>query len=424
MQSVTFTVVGAGDRGTGYGRWIADHPDQAAVVAVAEPRQVRRDRFAAEHGIPADRVFDDWRALVDRPQLSDAVIVATQDQVHAEATLALLDKGYHVLLEKPMASTEAECRHIADAAVRAGTVFAVCHVLRYTPHTQLVKSIVDSGQLGQVVSVQHLEPVGYWHQAHSYVRGNWRRTDQATFMLLAKSCHDLDWLQYIVGAPIAQVASFGGLRHFIPANAPEGATARCLDCPRQTTCPYSAVSLYRGLLAAGDIGWPLSTVCDTATPAALEAALATGPYGVCVYAADNDVVDHQVVALQFADGVSGVFTMTGFNPGGHRRTTIFGSHGQLVTDGERIAVTNFGRNQTETIVVSDTSDATSAGGHGGGDAGLMQAFVEAVRTGSSQGVLSGPAASLSSHLAVFAAERARLTGSVQAVCPTPSPGSN
>lgn len=416
-QPVTFTVVGAGNRGHNYGLWVRDHPERARVMSVAERNPIRRARMVSEHDIEPTLQFDDWRALLSRPRVSDAVIISTQDKHHLEPAVALLEHGYHVLLEKPLALTEDDCRAIVAAAERAGTIFAVCHVLLYSPHTRLVKSIVDSGRLGTIVSVQHLEPVGYWHQAHSYVRGNWRREDEAAFMLMAKSSHDIDWLQHIVGRRIASVASFGGLRHFRAEEAPEGSTARCVDCPLQNTCAYSATTLYRGQLASGDTGWPLDTVIDIPTSEELERALREGPYGRCVYRSDNDVVDHQVVAMEFEGGASGVFTMTGFNRGGHRRTRIFGSLGELVTDGEKVEVYEFG-DAAPTIYDADVlGDATAAGGHGGGDAALMDAYVHAVASGDTSGILSDGEASLSSHLAVFAAERARRLGSVSAVDP-------
>ena len=414
---VTFTIVGAGNRGHNYAKWVGEHPERARVVAVAERNEVRRARIADEHNLAGEQLVGDWRELLARPKVSDAVIIATQDRFHVEPAIAFLERGYHVLLEKPLAPTEEESRRIVEVAARSEGIFAVCHVLLYTPHTRLIKSIVDSGRLGAIVSVQHLEPVGYWHQAHSYVRGNWRRAEDSTFMLMAKSSHDIDWLQHIVGQPIASVSSFGGLQHFRSEAAPAGATPRCIDCPLQRTCPYSATTLYRGLLDAGDTGWPLETVVDIPTREELDRALADGPYGRCVYYSDNDVVDHQVVAMEFANGASGVFTMTGFNAGGHRRTRIFGSLGELSTDGERVEVYQFGTAASEVFEVAAFGDATAGGGHGGGDEGLMDAFVHAVATGDERGIHSGGAASLSSHLAVFAAERGRRLGSVQSVSP-------
>src|SRR5262245_4683545 len=315
MPPVTLAVVGAGNRGGGHGRWALAHPDRARVVAVAEPHAGRRERLATAHGIPTRTTFSSWQELADRGRIADAALICTQDAMHAEPAVAFAELGYHVLLEKPMATTEADCRRIVGAVEHADVVLAVCHVLRYTPYTRLVKQLVDAGRLGEVVSVQHLEPVGFWHHAHSYVRGAWRRQDNATFMLLAKSCHDLDWLHYVVGRPIRRVASFGGLAHFRPENRPAGAADRCLDCAVEQDCPYSAVRFYSRCLERG-ANWPLDAVIDRRTRADLTAALRDGPYGRCVYACDNDVVDHQVVAMEFDGGLTGTFTMTAFNAGG------------------------------------------------------------------------------------------------------------
>ncbi len=420
MSPVSLAVVGAGNRGAGYAAWALTHPDRARVVAVADPNPSRRERLADRHGIARAGVFGGWEDLFARGRLADAVIIATQDRVHAGPAVAAAGLGYHILLEKPMAPSVAECQRIVAAVRKTGILLAVCHVMRYTPYTAVVKRVVASGRLGECMSVQHLEPVGYWHQAHSYVRGKWRRADEATFMLLAKSCHDLDWLQYVVGQPIRRVASFGRLSHFTAANRPGGAGDRCVNCSVETTCPYSAKRLYLGLLAAGRQGWPLDALTDDISGEEIDRALRTGPYGRCVYACDNDVVDHQVVAMEFAGGATGTFTMTGFNSGGHRRTRIFGTHGELSGDGISVSVDDFRTGAREEIGSRAGPDATAGGGHGGGDPALMEAFVRAVQSGERHHVLSGPEDSLSSHLAVFAAERARAEGTVVEVAAPPS----
>lgn len=413
MTPVSLAIVGAGDRGTQYARWAAAHPEQAQVVAVADPSTERAAALARETGA---QVYADWRDLTGK-RIADAVVIATQDREHLAPARAFAKLGYHILLEKPMAITAEECGEIITAVERADCIFAVCHVLRYAPYTDALKSLIDSGAIGQIVSVQHLEPVGYWHQAHSYVRGNWRRADEASFMLLAKSCHDIDWLQYIVGRPIRRVASFGGLTHLRAENKPDGAADRCLDCQVERTCPYSAPRLYLGQLRDGRHEWPLSVVTHTYTEEAVTSALRHGPYGRCVYACDNDVVDHQVVAMEFDGGVTGTFTMTAFTEAGHRRTQIFGSQGELSCDGTTIRHHDFRTQRTRTIPIDATGDATAAGGHGGGDTRLMAAFVQAVATGDRTTIRSGPAESLATHLAVFAAEQARLTGKVVQVPP-------
>lgn len=412
-MTVTIAVAGAGSRGNSYSDWVLENPTRAKVIAVAEPNPVRRQRFAERHGIPAEQVFETWEELAAAGRIADGVIVATLDTMHHAPVLSFAALGYHILVEKPLAPTEQECREMVAAA--KDVLFAVGHVLRYTPYTKALKQVVDAGRIGEIVSVQHLEPVGYWHQAHSFVRGNWRNTNVSAPMLMAKSCHDVDWLHYIVGQPISKVASFGGLKHFTAANAPEGAADRCLDCKVEANCPFSAVRFYGTRLAEGKHGWPLDVVLDEFTEPALARALREGPYGRCVYACDNDVVDHQVAALEFANGVTGTFTMTAFTEMSHRQTRIFGTRGQIEGDGELLRIFDFLTGKSETVDTQAGADATAAGGHGGGDAGLMDAFVTAVQTGDSSHILSGPAETLASHVAAFAAERARHTEAVEEV---------
>ena len=358
------------------------------------------------------RTGETWPAA---PVSPTRLLICTQDRTHVEPAEAFAAAGYHILLEKPMAPDEAGCRRIVAAVEKAGVMLAVGHVMRYTPYTRAVKQIVGSGQLGDIMSVEHLEPVGFWHQAHSYVRGNWRRAGLAASMLLAKSCHDLDWLAYILGRAPLRVASFGHLTHFTAANRPAGAADRCVACPVEADCPYSAPRLYRGLLERGEHRWPLSAVVEDFTAAALEEALRDGPYGRCVYACDNNVVDHQVVALEFPGATTATFTMTAFTRAAGRATRLFGTRGELTGDGQAIRIYDFLTRAEQLITPAAAGAMNPAEGHGGGDAGLMDAFTAAVATGNRELIKSGPRDSLASHLAVFAAERARLDGTVETI---------
>ncbi|MEU1425309.1 Gfo/Idh/MocA family oxidoreductase [Kitasatospora sp. NPDC005751] len=410
VKQLRLLLVGAGSRGTTYaGHAAAD--GRASITAVAEPDPKRA--AAAKELHPDAVIFTDWRALAEAAPEADAVIITTQDADHVEPAVRFAGLGYHILLEKPMATSETDVRRIVDAVDRSGVILAVCHVLRYTPYTTAVKEIVASGRLGDIVSVEHLEPVGWWHQAHSYVRGNWRREDQASPMLLAKSSHDLDWISYIVGTPVRKVSSFGSLMHFRPENRPAAAADNCLECPVEPSCPYSAKRLYLGCLGDPDRErWPLSAVTDARTPEGVEQALRESPYGRCVYACDNDVVDHQVVNLEYGSGATASFTMTAFTPFTHRKTRIFGTRGSLDGDGVNATVTDFLTGQEETLVLGvDGPDAGS--GHGGGDSRLVDAFLDALASGDRSHILSDPATSLESHLVAWAAERARHTGTVQ-----------
>ena len=408
---VKLLIVGAGSRGGGFAGYAAKYPDQAVVVGVAEPREFYRSRLAEAHRIPEANVFDDWQPAADRERFADAAVIATPDAVHAGPAVALANKGYHMLLEKPMATSEEDCRRIAAAAIDNGIIFAVGHVLRYTAYTRRLKSLVDSGSVGKVACIQHLEPVGYWHQAHSFVRGNWGNEGRSSFMLLAKSCHDLDCLRYIMGVRCLRVSSFGSLYHFRKEHKPEGAADRCLDCPVEPDCPYSAKKIYLGLVAEGRTGWPVAVLTPDVTVEGVTEALRTGPYGRCVYECDNDVVDHQVVNMEFEGGRTATFTMTAFTQAGRRKTRIFGTRGQIEGDGREIRVFDFLTDQTRSID-TQASDASILGGHGGGDYRLMSSFISAVAGNDPGMILSGAAETLETHLMVFAAERARREGTV------------
>ena len=415
MDPVRLIVVGAGGRGSGYATYARHHPEQLQIAGVAEPRDFYRERLADDYDIPYDNIAVDWRELAARPRFADGVIITTQDAMHAEPAVAFANLGYHVLLEKPMAPNADDCRRIVDAAKRNDIIFAVCHVMRYTSYTQQLKAILDSGRIGEIVSIEHLEPVGYWHQAHSFVRGNWRNEAESSPMLLAKSCHDLDWLRYLMGQPCVQVSSFGSLKHFRPEEAPEGAGERCLECPVEPVCPYSAVKIYLGRVRRGETGWPVNVLTPDVTEEGVTEALRTGPYGRCVYGCDNDVVDHQVVNLLFANGATASFTMTAFTRQRDRETHIFGTRGEIYGNGSTIQIYDFLTDQTETVQTDRASDGSILTGHGGGDYGIMQRFVTALATGDRSQILSGPDETLETHLMVFAAEAARREGRVAAV---------
>ena len=228
--------------------------------------------------------------MVGAGKIADVLINCTQDRMHTESTLAALDAGYDVLLEKPMSPILHENVRLVQAAEDRGRVLQICHVLRYTPYFQKIREIVQSGRLGRVISVDHRENLIYWHMAHSFVRGNWRNLAESAPMILAKCCHDLDILYWILRQPVVSLNSFGSLTWFKPENAPPGATMRCLDgCPAADTCKYYAPHIYI------DIGSEFARAAVTfdRSDAGVLEALRTGPYGKCVYHTDNDVVDHQ-----------------------------------------------------------------------------------------------------------------------------------
>lgn len=414
-EPVKLMVVGCGGRGRGYAKYVKEHPEEARIVAVAEPDDFYRNQTADEHDVPENRRFRSWEEAVRVPKLADGVMICTQDAMHEEPAIAFAGLGYHILLEKPMAPTPESCRRIVAAVKAAGVMFGVCHVLRYTPYTTALKKLLNSGAIGEVVSIQHLEPVGHAHQAHSFVRGHWRNEQESSFMLLAKCCHDLDWLNYVMGGGCREVQSFGFLKYFNRAHQPAGAADRCLDCPAvvEYNCPYSALKIYlRDQIDRNYTGWPVNVLTTDTSREGVLRALREGPYGRCVFACDNDVVDNQIVNLNYSGDRTVAMTMTAFCDDGGRQTRIFGTRGCINTDSNVIRVTDFLVNRRYEIDTNVSNDGSIVSGHGGGDGGLMQAFVAALASGDRSKILSGADESLESHLMVFAAEKSRRTGQV------------
>ncbi len=412
MYPVSLIIIGAGSRGSSFGRFAAEHPDLARVVGVAEPRDFYRQRMADQHHIPPENVAAGWETLAARPKFADAVIIATPDRYHVDPAIAFANLGYAMLLEKPMATNPQDCRRIVETVKKNGILFMIFHDFRYFYFTRKLKELLDAGLIGDVVSVQHLEPVGYWHYAHSFVRGNWRNEGLSSNMLLAKSCHDIDWLRFILGRRCLQVSSFGSLMHFKKDQKPAeaGDALRCLDCVYEAKCPYSAKRFYMDRLQRGIFSWPLDVVTPVFTEEALLQALREGPYGRCVYECDNDVVDHQVVNLLYEGGITATFSMIGTTEHADRRTSIYGTRGELRTNLAQIEHYDFLTGRTEVI---DTRPPDSPqGGHWDGDINVLKTFMHTVATGDTSQVISGADETLETHLTVFAAEQSRHEGRV------------
>ena len=404
MEPVTAVVLGAGARGRVYADYAKAHPEEIRIVAVAEPKADRLARFARDYGVPEAACYTDWAELLAQPRLADAALICTMDHLHYAPCMEAIRQGYQILLEKPMSPSAAECAAMQRAAEEKGVVLAVCHVLRYTPFFSKIKQLIDGGAVGEVQVIEQTEHVCYWHQAHSFVRGNWRRKDESAPMILAKCCHDLDLLSWMAGAACRSLSSYGGLAHFTAEHAPAGAPARCLDgCPASESFPYYAPKLY----LTENTDWPTDTISVDMSLEARTEALRTGPYGRCVYRCDNDVVDHQVVAMEFENGIAATLTMTAFTPRLTRTVRVMGTKGMIEGDLEQCTVTlqPFGG---EAQTFSAEVLGANAYGHGGGDVGLMHDFVLQVR-GGGEGRTSAKQ-SLESHLMAFAAEQARVSG--------------
>ena len=400
-------MVGAGNRGhLAYGAFAERNPDLAKFVAVVEPDDARRARFANAHAIPADRQFRTWEDIAGRSPLAPALINATLEGDHRASTLALLAAGYEMLLEKPMAPTAGECLEIASAAESRGRLLQVAHVLRYAPFFVEIREIITSGRLGGVVSVDWRENLVYWHFAHSYVRGNWGNTKRSSPMILTKCCHDLDLLVWIFGR-CEHLSSSGSLTHFTRDAVGPEIPDRCTDgCPIADACPYFAPRVYLDRLRENPASFAVAAVTLDRTPEGVMRALETGPYGRCVYRSDNDAVDHQVVLMRFASGLSVSLTMQGSSHLEGRTIRVDGTRATLLANEARgeMEIHDHRTGQAERI-----AKLRGVGGHGGGDDGLMRAFVRALR-GDRAGVRTSAREAVASHLMAFAAEASRVSG--------------
>ena len=424
-MSLKYILIGAGLRGQAYTK-ATFYEHGCEVVAVADPNEKVRNFIRDTYNVPENMCFESYEQVLQQGKIADFAMICTQDKMHMAPALMAIEQGYDLLLEKPAAPTPEECMQLCKAAEEKGVRVLICHVLRYTPFFRTVKEIVDSGKIGKVMSVIHTEGVGDVHYSHSYVRGNWHNSKESSNMLLAKSCHDMDILQWLIGAKCKKIQSFGRLSYFCKDNCPEGAPKRCLEgCPYEQTCAYSAKKIY--LPENVDIwaGFLRSAATGKVDPndEEVEQALWNTNYGVCVFQSDNDVVDHQTVNMEFENGETVVFTMAAFNFS-TRRIRIMGTKGELSSeDLDNITLNIFcvddvdsefyGKPKTEYIKCSESKIVQEiTGGHGGGDNGIVDDlclyFGEGVRTKS----ISDIRTSIMNHMIVFAAEESRATNTV------------
>lgn len=415
MKQLSLILIGGGDRGSSYLKAIEKYPDKFKLVAIAEPIKAKREFLQKLYNVPESMCADSYEELLDRPKFADVAMICTQDKMHFVPAMKAIEKGYDLLLEKPIAPTPEECFKISKAATDKKVRVLVCHVLRYTPFYKTVKEFIKSGRLGDIINITHTEGVGNVHMSHSYVRGNWRNTRESSSMLLAKCCHDTDLLQWLLDEPCTKVSSFGSCTFFKSDNAPQNVTKRCTtECPLKETCFYYAPMLYR--LDTAEVRHFRNIVANKFNPTddEIDEILKTSPYGKCVFHCDNDVVDHQIVNMEFANGKHASLTMSAFNKGG-RKSVFMGTKGELCADMEKQSLEFYDFASRKTMQIYEGSkdfDQTIAGGHGGGDLGIMTDLYDYIINEKPSDSISDISVSCLSHLICFAAEESRNSGTV------------
>lgn len=396
-QPITITVVGAGHRADQYLEAMQKFfPGSFKITSVFDPSPVRLNYFNQKYGVDVMNEGGYQAFIKIEERLSDLVIIGTNDDMHYLPAKHALNMGYDILLEKPISQRLEEVLELKDLQ-KENQFVAVCHVLRHSPFFVKLKEIIDSGKIGKIVNIQHNENIGYFHFVHSYVRGNWRNNEVAAPLIVAKSCHDLDILLYLTNKHCKRISSMGSLSFFNHKHFDEKKMGkRCTSCSIEAACPFSAIKIY----GAGIFEW---MPFDTENKETLYKQLNESPYGRCVFASDNDVVDHQVSIIEFDDGVTATFNLSAFTNSVTRTIKIMGEYGEILanTDVKDIIVNVWGQ-KSETVKI----ETTLVGGHDGADEGMIINLMDAYLHG--RPFESTLKDSIESHVMAFKAEESRV----------------
>ena len=410
MKKLTVAIIGGGSRGIDAYANLMKKSNKYQVVSVCDSRNVRLELAKKEFKIPNHLLFKDEKDFFKK-KLADVCIIATQDQDHVRHAIKAMSLGYDILLEKPITPSKNECLRLLAAQKKYKKKVIVCHVLRYAPAYLEVARLIDKGTIGQLIDIDALEQVAYWHQAHSFVRGNWRSSKETSPMILAKCCHDMDLLQYYAKSRCKCVSSMGRLDFFNKKHQPKGASSRCQTCKYIDSCAYSAKNIYIKMWkerGAPKNGWPFNVTCTTypLTEKNLKKAYENNDYGKCIFTCNNDVVDHQQTIMTFENGITANLCMTAFTGKSGRVYKFHGTYGEIDLDEEKrvVVIKRFG--EKEIIESFDKLLEKDHFGHGGGDEGLVNALYNIIVN--KNDAATTLASSIESHLMCFAAEESRL----------------
>ena len=420
MKKISCVILGYGDRSSRYAEYAINVPEELEVVGVIDVNELKRRQAKETFTLEEHQIYESLDDFLQADVKCDVVINGTMDELHYETTMPLLERGYNILLEKPVTANPEELLKIQKKAKEKDCKVVVCHVLRYTPFYSKIKSIIDSGKIGKIISMQLNEHVWYGHFVNSYVRGKWRSERECgSGLLLAKCCHDTDlmcWLNNITTPE--SVSSFGQKAFFTEENAPEGATQFCYECPNQAGCMFNAEKFqiekdFIPFYTWAGINKPL----DEITLEEKREFLKKDTYGQCVFKTDMDIVDRQCVSVQFGNGSIGTLNMVGGASKAGRHIHIVCEYGEIVgyIEDNKILVRVFDKDKVwydeEWIDFSAENDLgeedNSVGGHYGGDYYIMKdlvRFLNGMPTSVSTTVIDD---SINSHLICYAAEKSR-----------------
>lgn len=425
-KPITAIIVGAGHRSFVYSELAKTNPEMLKIVGVADPNPIRRKKAMDYFGFKEDMCFENAEELAKKGKLADTVINGTMDEQHLETAVPLLDAGYDMLLEKPFAPNEEEMRQIVNCAKKNNSKVMICHVLRYTPFYYAIKERIVNGEIGDIINIQTTEHVSYHHLSTSYIRGKWANSDKChTSMLLAKCCHDLDIIMWMMSeTKPKQISSFGGKFQFKPENAPKEAGTICMkDCPLVDTCVYSTKRLYidHPDRWAFYVWEALEGKKNISIEDKIALMKSDNPYARCIYKCDNNVVDHQSVLINFESGATGTHNMVGGSAEPRREIHIIGTKGEIFGNFEESKFTVLkidpspdAHNEecdVEEVDLRVTGDMVGAyGGHGGGDERLAADFVKFIRGEKPSLACTSIFDSVAGHLSVYLADKSRENG--------------
>lgn len=345
-------IIGLGARADVYSHRLVVNPEfkEHTVVATCDIDETRLEYFTNAHFSKQEKLptkYLDWKDLLDDPEV-EAVLITTPDHAHMEIALAAMEKGLPMILEKPIEAEPYRALEIYKAGKDYKKTLALGFVLRYTNFYERIKEIVDSGELGRLVSLTASENLDKTHSS-SYLRRWHRFTKFSGGMMNTKCCHDIDILRFITGGEMKSIAAFGSHSFYTPEEKPDAAE-HCCDCKYKDECIYSYN--YR------NYGSPYRWNCEE---------------DLCVYNCEKDVFDRHSMIIEYEDGFIANFELVMFSGEENRHITIHGTKATLIGNFEEMTIKIIPLDKTKDITTVKLPPATS--GHGGGDDHLLREFL-------------------------------------------------